>query len=54
MLSEVLSAAGAIQTVLSVGTLGVLLLSALRSARSDDRRDRAGLRSMSWPAVGKN
>ena len=55
MLGVLLSVSGAIQSVLSLGALGFMIVAALRSpAVSAEDAQRAGMRSMSWPAAGKN
>ena len=50
-----LNVSGAIQTVISVGALGFMIVAALRSPIvSSEDAQRASMRSMSWPAAGEN
>jgi len=50
-----LSVSGAIQTVLSLGALGFMIVAALRSpAVTTEDAQRASMRSMSWPVTDEN
>jgi hypothetical protein len=50
-----LSISGAIQTALSLGALGFMIVAALRSpAVTSEDAQRASMRSMSWPTAGEN
>lgn len=55
MLGLLLSVSSAIQTVLSLGALGVMIVAALHSpAITNEEAQRASMRSMSWPTAGEN
>jgi hypothetical protein len=50
MFGSLLSAAGAIQTILSLGALSFMIISMARSsAVTREESQRAGMRSISWP-----
>jgi hypothetical protein len=50
MFGSLLSAAGAIQTILSLGALSFMVIGMVRSsAVTREESQRAGMRSMSWP-----
>jgi hypothetical protein len=50
-----LNVSGAIQTALSLGALGFMIVAALRSpAVTTEDAQRARMRSMSWPVAGEN
>lgn len=55
MCGLLLNVSGAIQTALSLGALGFMIVAALQSPIvTSEEAQRASMRSMSWPAAGKN
>jgi hypothetical protein len=54
MFGSLLSAAGAVQTILSLGALSFMVVGMVRSsAVTREETQRAGMRSMSWPGAEK-